>query len=170
MYETEEDLERLQSLLDDSYARAGKHLLSIHTPDWRLSAHQVVEKLGGMVVLTLATVNTRGEPIVGPVDGQFYRGRFHCGSARNSVRARHIRARSDVSAAHVRGEELAVVVHGTALEVDKESERGRGYRDYLEEIYGQEMGEWQGNEVVYWEIEPRKMFALAPRIEAPPPG
>jgi hypothetical protein len=31
MYETPEDLDALQALLDESYAGAGAHLLSIHT-------------------------------------------------------------------------------------------------------------------------------------------
>ena len=164
MHETEQDVAELRALLESSYASAGQHLLSIHTANWRMSAEEIAEKLQGMVVLNLATVSSKGEPIVGPVDGQFYRGRFYCGSARNSLRARHIKARPAVSAAHVRGEELAVIVHGTAHEVDPTSERGRGYREVLVEIYGQEMGDWQGGEVVYWEIEPRKMFALAPQV------
>ena len=166
MHETAEDLERLQALLDESYAKAGSHLLSIHTDNWRMSAQQIADTLTGMVVLNLATVNSRGEPVQGPVDGQFYRGRFYCGSARNSMRARHIAAQPAVSVAHVRGEELAVVAHGTAREVDPETERGRGYREYLVEVYGQPMGEWQGAEVVYWEIEPRRMFALAPQVSS----
>lgn len=164
MHETADDIAELQALLDRSYETAGEHLLSIHTPNWRMSAQQVVDAVTGMCVLNLATVNSRGEPIQGPVDGMFYRGRFYCGSARNSLRARHIAARPQVSIAHVRGEELAVVIHGVANEVDPSSERGLGLRDYIREIYGQEMGEWQGNEVVYWEIEPRRMFALAPKV------
>lgn len=164
MHEAPEDLAALQKLLDDSYAKAGEHLLSIHTPNWRLSAEQMVERLTGMVVLSLATVNSKGEPVLGPVDGMFYRGRFFCGSARNSMRARHIAARPQVSAGHVRGEELAVVVHGKAVEVEKDSDRGRGLRDYIVEVYGREMTDWEGAEVVYWEIEPRRMFAIAPQV------
>lgn len=166
MYETTEDLEALQKLLDDSYAGAGPHLLSIHTPNWRMSAERIAETLTGMVVLNLATVNSKGEPIQGPVDGQFYRGRFYCGSARNSMRARHIKSRPQVSVSHVRGEEIAVVVHGTAHEVDTTSDHASGYRALLVEIYGKAMieGHWEGGEVVYWEIEPRKMFALAPQV------
>src|SRR5688572_23732817 len=164
MRETPEDIAELRALLEASYASAGPHLLSIHTPNWRMSAEDIVAKLTGMVVLDLATVNSKGEPIIGPVDGQFFRGRFYCGSARNSVRARHIKARPQVSVAHVRGEELAVIVHGRAHEVDPKRERGRGYREVLVEIYGQQMDDWQGGGVVYWEIEPRKMFALAPQV------
>lgn len=166
VHETPEDLEALQRLLDESYATAGPHLLSIHTPNWRISAEEVAARLKGMVLLTLATVNSKGQPILGPVDGMFFRGRFFCGSATNSMRARHIRARPDVSAAHVPGEHLAVIVHGTAKEVDKSSELGKAFRSYIVEVYGQEMTEWEGSDVAYWEIEPRKMFALAPQVGA----
>lgn len=164
VHETPEDLKELQRVLDESYAKAGKHLLSIHTPNWRITAEEIVERLTGMVLLSLATVNSKGEPIVGPVDGMFLRGRFFCGSASNSLRAKHIRARPVVSVTHVRGEELAIVVHGTAQEVDKSSEIGRALRDYIVEVYGQEMTEWEGADVVYWEIVPRRMFALAPQV------
>ena len=71
-----------------------------------------------MRLLALATVTADGRPIVGPVDGIFYRGAFHFGSAPDSVRFRHIRARPQVSATHLPGEELAVTVHGRAVPVD----------------------------------------------------
>jgi nitroimidazol reductase NimA-like FMN-containing flavoprotein (pyridoxamine 5'-phosphate oxidase superfamily) len=166
MHETPEDIAGLQALLDRSYEGAGEHLLSIHTPNWRMSAQDVVDALTGMCVLNLATVNSRCEPIQGPVDGMFYRGSLYCGSARGSIRARHIKSRPQVSAAHVRGEELAVVVHGTAVEVDTSSEDSRGFRELLAEIYGNDMTEqnWGSDAVVYWRIEPRRMFALAPKI------
>jgi len=165
MNESPEELAELQSLLDSSYASAGPHLLSIHTDNWRMSAEQVVERLQGMVLLSLATVNSKGEPIASPVDGMFYRGRFWCGSARNSMRAIHIRNNPAVSATHTVGEELAVTVHGKALVLDRSTERAAGFRKLLMEIYGKATtdGHWSG-EVDYWEIEPRRMFALAPSI------
>jgi nitroimidazol reductase NimA-like FMN-containing flavoprotein (pyridoxamine 5'-phosphate oxidase superfamily) len=169
MHESREEMEALQRLLDASYAAAGSHMLSIHTDDWRMSAQEVVDVLTGMCVLSLATVSSKAEPYIGPVDGQFYKGRFYCGSSWDSLRARHLRARPQVSVAHVRGEELAVVVHGVAREVDRSSEGAEGYREYLAEIYGSPMTDenWGSEGVVYWEIEPRKMFALAPKIGSP---
>lgn len=163
VHETDEDLQSLREVLERSYAGAGPHLRSIHTDNWRLSAEQVVEKLTGMRVLALATVSAKGEPITGPVDGLFYRGRFWFGSSPESVRARHIRRNHAVSATHSVGEELAVVVHGRAFELDKSTERARGFRGYLAEIYGEGTMDqhWEGG-APYWEIEPRKMFALAP--------
>jgi nitroimidazol reductase NimA-like FMN-containing flavoprotein (pyridoxamine 5'-phosphate oxidase superfamily) len=168
MQETPEDIKELQALLDASYAAAGSHLLSIHNePGWRMTAEQVSERLTGMTVLSLATVNSSGQPIAGPVDGIFYRGRFYCGSAPDSLRAKHIRRNPAVSLTHTVGEELAITVHGTAIEVDKTSERAEGFREHLNGIYGQEMIDvhWDGT-AVYWTIEPRKMFALAPVIPA----
>src|SRR5437868_5035919 len=131
MHETADDLRALQQLLDRSYAAAGRHLLRIHTRDRRLSATEVAERLTGMCLLALATVTADGRPIVGPVDGIFYRGAFHFGSAPNSMRFRHIRARPQVSATHLPGEELAVTVHGRATEVPIEG----GFRETVLEIY-----------------------------------
>src|SRR3954468_21812173 len=97
-------------------------MLRIHAPDRRLSAEQVAERLTGMTLLALATVTADGRPIVGPVDGIFFRGSFHFGSAPDSVRFRHIRKRPQVSATHLPGEELAVTVHGRAVAIDLEGE------------------------------------------------
>src|SRR3954452_24751214 len=106
MHETPADVAALQQLLDRSYAGAGAHLLRIHTPERRLTAEQVCERLPGMRLLALATVSSAGRPVVGPVDGIFFRGAFHFGSSTDSVRFRQIAARPWVSATHLPGEEL----------------------------------------------------------------
>jgi nitroimidazol reductase NimA-like FMN-containing flavoprotein (pyridoxamine 5'-phosphate oxidase superfamily) len=162
MRETPEDLARVQELLDASYATAGRHLLSIHTPDRRLSAAEVAERLDGMCLLALATSTADGWPVVGPVDGVFYRGAFHFGSAPDSLRFRHIRARPQVSATHLPGEELAVTVHGRAEEIPVEG----GFREALLEIYVPRYGEsWEAEFLdsgpVYARIDAERMFAFA---------
>jgi hypothetical protein len=81
VHETPGDLADLQERLDRSYAAAGAHLLRIHTPERRLRSEQVAERLIGMCLLSLATVTSDCRPIVGPVDGIFYRGAFHFGSS-----------------------------------------------------------------------------------------
>ena len=45
MHETPEDLAALQELIDRSYANAGEHLLRIHSPERRLTAEQLSERL-----------------------------------------------------------------------------------------------------------------------------
>jgi nitroimidazol reductase NimA-like FMN-containing flavoprotein (pyridoxamine 5'-phosphate oxidase superfamily) len=164
VHETPDDLVTLQDLLDRSYAAAGPHLLSIHTPQRRLSAGQVADRLTGMCLLALATVTADGRPIVGPVDGIFFRGTFHFGSAPDSVRFRHIRTRPHVSATHLPGEELAVTVHGRAGPLDIHSEAGAAFRQTLLEVYvpryGPQWEEFLDSGPVYARIDADRMFTF----------
>ena len=164
MRETPEDLAALQSLLDRSYAAAGPHLRSIHTPERRLTAEQVAEQLTGMRLLALATVTADGRPIVGPVDGVFLHGAFHFGSSPDSIRFRHIRRRPWVSATHLPGEELAITVHGRAVPVDVQAPEGGELRSALLEIYVPRYGpEWEqflDSGPVYARIEAERMFTF----------
>lgn len=159
MRETAEDVRELQRLLDDSHAGAGEHLRSIFSDERRVPAAELPELLPGVQVLHLATVTASGEPRVAPVDGLFFRGRFWFGSSEKSMRFRHIRARPAVSATVTHGEEFAVVVHGTAQEVDLGAPEHRGFRDYLGEVYGSDWEDW-GSEAPYARIEPARMFTF----------
>ena len=114
-----------------------------------------------MCLLTLATVTADGRPICGPVDGIFYRGAFHFGSAEDSVRFKHIRSRPHVSAVHMPGEELAVTVHGRAVMIDVDG----GFRDTLLGIYVPRYGaSWETDFLdsgpVYARIDAERMFAF----------
>jgi hypothetical protein len=174
MHETQDDLLALQDLLDRSYAAAGSHLRRIITPERRMSARDLAERLTGMRLLALATVTADGRPVVGPVDGIFFRGAFHFGTAPDAVRARHIRSRPQVSATHLPGEELAVTVHGRAIPVDIRSAEGKPFRDTLLEVYVPRYGaEWESSFLdvggggpepaqgpVYTRIEPERMFTF----------
>src|ERR1039458_5808680 len=117
MHESPADLDALQGIRDRSNAAAGAHLLSIHTPQRRLAADQMAARLTGMCLLALATVTADGRPVVGAGGALFYRGAFPFGSSPASVRFRHIRARPQVSATHLPGEEFAVTVHGRATPI-----------------------------------------------------
>jgi nitroimidazol reductase NimA-like FMN-containing flavoprotein (pyridoxamine 5'-phosphate oxidase superfamily) len=165
VHETAADIARIQALLDRSYAAAGEHLSRIHTPQRRLGGAQVAERLQGMVLLALATVTADNRPIVGPVDGIFYRGSFHFGSSPDSVRFRHIRARPQVSATHLPGEELAVTVHGEAVPVDVRASEHERFRQTLLDIYVPRYGpEWEqflDSGPVYARINARRMYAFA---------
>jgi hypothetical protein len=165
VHESRADIARLQELLDRSYAAAGAHLLSIHTPERRLNARQVSERLTGICLLVLATVTADGRPVVGPVDGTFYRGAFHFGSAPDSVRFRHVTARPQVSATHLPGEELAVTVHGNAVPIDIRGEDGAGFRKNLLDVYvpqyGPEWEEFLDSGPVYARIDADRMFAFS---------
>jgi uncharacterized pyridoxamine 5'-phosphate oxidase family protein len=166
VHETAGDLQALQALIDASYAAAGPHLLSIHDPERRLSAEQVSEQLTGMCLLALATVTRDSRPIVGPVDGIFFRGAFYFGSAANSVRFRHIRARPQVSATYLPGEELAVTVHGRAVPVDIAAPEHAAFRQTVLDVYIPIYGEGWEQEFLeavapmYARIEAERMFTF----------
>ena len=165
MHETQAELDALQDLLDTSYANAGKHLLSIHTPDWRMSAADLSQTLTRVCVLDLATVSKTGNPYVAPVDGLFLHGRFWFSSSHESQRFRHIRSNCRVSAAHTRGEEISVVVHGSAVEVDVGAGGYDELYQYCREIYDDfdAWGTW--GEQPYAYIEPEKMYAIRISLE-----
>ncbi len=117
-----------------------------------------------MSLLALATVTADGRPLVGPVDGIFYRGAFHFGSSPDSVRFRHIRQRPWVSATHLPGEELAVTVHGQAFPVDVRSADHAGLRQTLLDIYVPRYGaEWEtflDSGPTYARIDAERMFTF----------
>jgi hypothetical protein len=165
MHETTDDLNALQELLDRSYEHAGPHLKRIITPTRRLSAEHLAERLTGMCLLVLATVTADGRPINGPVDGIFYRGAFHFGTARDAVRWRHIRARPSVSATHLPDEGFAVTAHGRAGPIDVQ--HNPGLRQTLLDIYVPRYGaEWQieflegEDPPVYARIDAERMFTF----------
>jgi hypothetical protein len=161
MYETAEDLIELTELLDRSHARAGAHLRSIFTPERRIGADELVALLPGVQVLNLATVTRACAPRVAPVDGLFYRGRFWFGSAAASVRFVHLRERPQVSASHTRGEELAVIVHGTAALVDRGDPAHAGFAAYYREVYGFGWEEWD-LPVQFARIDASRLYTYRP--------
>ena len=165
MLETPQDLARLQATLDLSYAAAGAHLKEVITPERRLSAEQLVDRLQGMCLLTLATVTADGRPIAGPVDGFFYRAAWYFGSSDDALRFRHIRARPQVSATHMPVEAFSVTTHGRATEIDVASHDQGGFRQVVLDYYRDRFGE--GAEtivaspgVAYARIEAERMYTF----------
>jgi nitroimidazol reductase NimA-like FMN-containing flavoprotein (pyridoxamine 5'-phosphate oxidase superfamily) len=165
MFETPQDLTRLQTLLDASMASAGPHLSSIITDERRLSATELTERLQGMRLLVLATVTADGRPLVGPVDGYFLHGTFWFSSGTDSVRMRHLAARPAVSASHLPGEDLAVTVHGRAEIVRMKDPACAGLRRAMLDEYlpkeGPSFEEWLDNSTAMGaRIQPEKIFTF----------
>jgi nitroimidazol reductase NimA-like FMN-containing flavoprotein (pyridoxamine 5'-phosphate oxidase superfamily) len=164
MHERAEDVAELQDVLDRSYAQAGAHLRAIQTPQRRLAAADLVERLQGMRLLVLATVSAAGRPVTGPVDGVFHRGSFYFGTSPGAVRWRHLRRNPAVSATHLPSEDWAVVVHGVAVPVDTRLAHPKGLRATLLEVYtpryGPQWEEFLDSGPVYARIEAERMFAF----------
>ena len=70
MHESTEDLERLQQLLDDSYASGGPHLREVITPERMLDATALAARLEGMKLLVLATDPVDADDLRQALDGE----------------------------------------------------------------------------------------------------
>jgi hypothetical protein len=146
MYESSEDLDRLQALMDASAARAGPHLRSIISEERRLDAAGLCAALSGMRLLSVATVTADGRPLSGPVDGYFLHGSFWFSTSRDSVRARHLSLRPVISVTHVPDVHLAVSAHGTATLFDfpgpATGELRQAMLDHYLPLQGPEFQDW----------------------------
>jgi hypothetical protein len=165
VHERPEDLGELQRTIDASFAAAGRHLLDVAAPGRRLDAEQLAVRLTGMRLLVLATSTRDGRPINGPVDGIFYRGRFHFGSAADSLRFRHLRERPAVSATHLPDESMAVTVHGEAELIDihaiDHAELKQTLLDIYVPRYGEEWTEMLDGGALYARINPHRILTYA---------
>ena len=160
MYETDDEVEQLQALLDASHAQATDHLRSIINDQSRLSARDLVALLTGMKVLSVATVTARGEPRISAMDGHFLHGTWSFGTSGDSAKARHLRARPQVSVAHVDNEELGVFSHGSVAEL---AEGDADYDETLEhwtQHYGSSPLSW-GEDVRLYRYRPTWMVGYA---------
>lgn len=117
MLETPEEIAGLQALLDASHASATQHLRGIINDDRMLTAWDIVAVLTGMKVLSVATVTAAGEPRISALDGHFLHGTWTFSTDATAAKARHLRARPQVSVAHIDNEELAVFAHGRVEEM-----------------------------------------------------
>ncbi|WP_309068948.1 pyridoxamine 5'-phosphate oxidase family protein [Microbacterium sp.] len=174
MYESPEEIQALQRLLDDSHRRGTAHLRAIISGDHVLDATQLVGTLDGMKVLALSTVTAKGEPRVSAVDGHFLHGRWTFGTDGRAAKARHIAARPAVSAAHLDGERLGVFCHGTAVRLTPEDPAWQATLAHWTGHYGSDPTTW-GDDIRMYRIEPSfmvgyrgaaRMNDLSPRLRA----
>lgn len=135
-------------------------------PERRLSAHDLVELFAQRRVGALATVTGRGEPRVAPVDLLLLRGRLFGSTSGASWRARHLRRRPSVSASYFEGDDLAVIVHGTA-DLVRPGDPGFAEADRAcREVYGGSVTEWS-DDGLYLLVDPRQVFTRSARAAAP---
>ncbi|GGH35911.1 pyridoxamine 5'-phosphate oxidase family protein [Microbacterium album] len=156
MYETPDELDELQSLLDRSHRGGTAHLRDIVSGEHRMDAAALVPALDGMKVLSLATVTASGEPRVSAVDGHFLHGRWTFGTDGRSAKAVHLAARPAVSAAHVDGERLGVFCHGRAVRLTPDDEAWTETIAHWVRHYGSDPTTW-GEDIRMYRIEPHWM-------------
>src|SRR4026208_1230455 len=104
MFETEAEIRHLQEMLDAHLLRGEQHMTSIVTPERRLTARQVATYLIGTKHVAFATVTSKGEPRVSPLDMLFIHGRMTLSTSNGTTKVAHLRANPACSAVHVDGD------------------------------------------------------------------
>ncbi len=160
MKETEGELALLQTMLDASLAGATEHLRAIVTPGRTLDARELCDLLTGMRTLAVSTVTATGEPRVSGVDGHFWHGRWVFTTSGSAAKARHLRARPAVSAAHLVGDDLGVFCHGRAQFLTAEDPDWAPIEAHLTAHYGSSPTTWDPD-IVYVRIAPHWMVGYA---------
>jgi hypothetical protein len=112
--------------------------------------------------VAFGTVNARGTPRVAPLDGVFVHGRFTLSSSERSARVRNLRRNPACSGVHMVGDDVAVVVNGTAEFLAPGAPDHDEVHAIWSELYDSDPYSW-GDAVVLWRLEPVSMWAYAPR-------
>jgi general stress protein 26 len=160
MKETPEEIAALQELLDRSHGSATEHLRSIINDERRLTASDVVALLTGMKVISVATVTAQGRPRISAMDGHFLHGSWSFSTSGTAAKARHMRARPDVSVAHVDNEELAVFSHGRVEELAVSDADYDETLQHWTSHYGSSPLDW-GDDIRLYRYRPHWMVGYA---------
>jgi hypothetical protein len=161
VYETEDELARLDDLLTRSLRGAGEHLRGIVTEGERtLDARQTAAVLTGMRTLAVATVTRAGEPRISGLDGHFLHARWVFTTSGTAVKTRHLRARPALSVAHLVGDDLGIFCHGTAEFLVPDHPDFAEIEDHLVAHYGSSPRSW-GPDIVYVRAQPHWMVSYA---------
>jgi general stress protein 26 len=160
MRETPAEIAELQAMFDAHLARANPHMQGIVTPDRRPTARQVAKYLTGTKHVAFATVTSKGEPRVSPLDMLFIHGRFTLGTSSTATKVRHLRANPACSAVHVDGDRIAVVVNGSVEWIPREHPDHDEIHRVWSDTYESDPYSW-GDGIVFFRIRPASMWAYA---------
>ncbi len=159
MFETEAELKKLQSMFDAHLAHANSHMTSIVTPERRLTARQVATYLQGTKHVAFATVTSKGEPRVSPLDALFIHGRFTLSTGVEATKVAHLRRNPACSAVHVDGDRIAVAVNGTVEWIARDHPDHDEIHAAWTKNYNSDPYDW--GDIVFFRIEPSTMWAYA---------
>lgn len=164
MYESEEDLQRIQDLLDSSIERAGTFLRrSFEMPEHSLSARQLVHFWQRVKTIALATVTRNGEPRVAPIGALLWHGHFYIPTVMTAARTGHILHNAAVSFTLYQGNEVAVIAHGRAIIIQAEHANFADIEAFQREATGASVQEW--GEGVFMQIQPETIFTYVRDVD-----
>lgn len=167
MFETDAELAELQRLFEAHLERANPHMRGIVTPERRLSARQVVRHLTGTKHVAFATVSSRAEPRVSPLDSLFIHGRFTLGTGVQATKLRHLRRNPACSAVHMESDRIAVAVNGSVEWIPRDHPEHDEIHRVWSDTYESDPYTW-GDDIVFFRIQPQSMWAYASQPSAYP--
>jgi uncharacterized pyridoxamine 5'-phosphate oxidase family protein len=160
MYETPDDIQRLQQILDRSIEHAGAFIReSFEMPGHSLSARQLVHFWQGLQTVAFATVTARGEPRVAPIGALLLRGRFAIPTVAAAVRTRHVQRQPAISFTLYQANSLAVIVHGEAVIVRQNHPEFAEFEAFQREVSGTSVLNW--GEGVFLLVMPKTIYTYA---------
>lgn len=160
MYETPEEFDTLQTLVNQSIEKARPFLReSFQMPEHSLSARQLVHFWQGVQTVALATVTTKGEPRVAPIGALLFHGRFYIPTVATAVRNLHVIRRPAISFTCYQGNDLAIIVHGNANAIRSDVASFADLEAFQRECTGSSVQEW--GEGVFLQIEPQMLYTFA---------
>ena len=163
MFETEAEIAELQAMFDAHMARANPHMTGIVAPERRLSARQVVTYLQGTKHVAFATVTSKGEPRVSPLDALFIHGRFTLGTGTGATKIAHLRRNPACSAVHMDGDRICVAVNGEVEWLPRDHPDHDEVHAAWTKQYESDPYTW--GDVVLFRIKPHTMWAYAFRAD-----
>ena len=167
MYETPEDFQRLQTLIEQSIEQAGTFLRrSFQMPAHSFSVRQLVHFWQGMQTVAFATVTSKGEPRVAPIDALLVHGYFYVPTVATAMRTRHILCHPAVSFTCYLGEDVAVIVHGEATVIAPDHPDFAAVEALHLEENGQGVRAW--GEGVFLQITPKALYSFARYLDRHP--
>ena len=163
MYESPQEIARLDEQLRSSIERAGPFLRSsFGMPEHSLSARQLVHHLQGAPTVALATVTAKTEPRVAPIGAFFFHGHFYIPTTMHSARVRHLRRRPAISLTLFEGIEFAVIVHGNVVILGEESPEFEALIDIQRETQSASVRDWGEGAFIRVDADVIYTYALYP--------
>lgn len=157
MYETDAELLELDGLIEKSKSKSGEHLNSLFGMGEWLSAQQVSHHLQGIRSVALATVNSRLEPRVAPLEAVLFHGKFCVALQSDSTRVKQIANRPAASITYTREDDVLITVNGNATLVRGGEEDFAGLDAEWKKKYGTDV--WDS--IVFVKLNPTHIVAYA---------
>jgi general stress protein 26 len=162
LYETEAELSELEQVIEKSRTRSGDHLGSLFAQGEWLSGREVAHRLQGIRNVALATVNSRREPRVAPMEAALFHGKFYIAVQGDSNRVEQLARTPAASITYTRDDDVLIIVNGNATFVH----RGESDFDGLDAEWNKKYGRNVWDAMIFIRLEPTSMvaFALNPEL------